>query len=39
MYEIWNDGMFLYSVDTYEEAQAAIDEGFTIKSEEEYYGA
>lgn len=38
MYEIWDGDLYLYSVDTREEADEQEAAGFTIKSLE-YYGA
>jgi hypothetical protein len=38
MYQVWEGDLFLFTVDTYDEAQEAIEEGFTVKSLE-YYGA
>lgn len=34
MYQIWDGDLFLYSVDTYEEADEAVESGFTIKTQE-----
>jgi hypothetical protein len=38
MYEIWDGDLFLYAVDTQEEADEQAKAGFTVKSSE-YYGA
>lgn len=38
MYQVWDGDLFLYSVDTIEEANEARESGFTVKSTE-YYGA
>jgi len=38
MYEIWEGDLYLYSVDTEDEADEAREAGFTVKCLE-YYGA
>jgi hypothetical protein len=38
MFEIWEGDLYLYSVDTREEADEQAEAGFTVKSLE-YYGA
>jgi len=38
MFEIWDGDLYLYSVDTQDEANEQIEAGFTVKSLE-YYGA
>ena len=38
MFEIWEGDMYLYSVDTQQEADEHAEQGFTVKSLE-YYGA
>ena len=38
MFEIWEGDLYLYSVDTREEADEQREAGFTVKSLE-YYGA
>lgn len=38
MFEIWEGDMYLYTVDTQQEADEHAEQGFTIKSLE-YYGA
>ena len=38
MFEIWDGDLYLYSVDTEDEADEQLEAGFTVKSLE-YYGA